>query len=182
MRTQPRPAHLKEKSRSDCRPTPASDYSQVKCCTVRRHSASLENYADIYEKVERSQVATEGKEKVSVARPTIRMNLQTYERAKFWASREAEAAGTTPNFNDFVSAAVENEIARRSGVEIDADNILTGRINQMADAVKSMETQLDAMSSMVRTTFSTLIELARGDSILTDATDEEDGELDGVRK
>lgn len=127
-------------------------------------------------------MATESKDKVSVARPTIRMNLETYERAKFWASRDAEAAGTPPNFNDFVTVAVENEIARRSGVEIDADNILTGRINHVADAVKSMETQLDAMSSMVRTTFSTLIELARGDSILTDASEDEDGELDGVRE
>ncbi|PZU04665.1 MAG: hypothetical protein DI630_00685 [Gordonia sp. (in: high G+C Gram-positive bacteria)] len=110
------------------------------------------------------------------------MNLETYERAKFWAMREAEVAGTPPSFNDFVSTAVENEIARRSGVEIDADNILTGRINQMADAMKSMETQLDAMGRMLATTFSTLIELARGDSILTDADDDgELGELGEVR-
>lgn len=115
-----------------------------------------------------------------MARPTIRMNVETYERAKFWAARDAEAAGTSPNFNDFVSTAVENEIARRSGVEIDANHILAGRINQMADAMKSMETQLDAMSTMVRTTFSTLIELARGDSILTDAPEDEDGELGEV--
>lgn len=128
-----------------------------------------------------SQVATEDKDKASVVRPTIRMKLETYERARFWAAREAEAAGTTPNFNDFVSTAVENEIARRSGVEIDADNILTGRINQMADTMKSMETQIEAISTMVRTTFSTLIELARGDSILTDAPEDEDGELGEVR-
>ncbi|MCZ4580416.1 hypothetical protein O4158_15195 [Gordonia amicalis] len=127
-------------------------------------------------------MGTEIKDKVSVARPTIRMNMETYERAKFWASRDAEAAGTTPNFNDFVTTAVENEIARRSGAEIDTDNILTGRVNQMADAVKSMETQLTAVTTMVQTTFSTLIELARGDSILTDAPDEDDGELDGVRQ
>jgi len=127
-------------------------------------------------------VVTESKDKVSVARPTIRMNMETYERAKFWASRDAQAAGTTPNFNDFVTTAVENEIARRSGAEIDTDNILTGRLNQVADAVKSMETQLTAVTTMVQTTFSTLIELARGDSILTDAPDEEDGELDGVRQ
>lgn len=123
-----------------------------------------------------SQVGTDGNNK-SVARPTIRMNLETYERAKFWAGRDAEAAGTPPNFNDFVCVAVENEIARRSGVEIDADHILAGRINQMADAVKSMESQLDAMGALVRTTFSTLIELARGDSILTDELEDEDGEL-----
>lgn len=137
-------------------------------------------------------MATEGKDNESaarptsktapsVARPTIRLNLETYERAKFWTSRDAEAAGTTPNFNDFVTTAIENEIARRSGVEIDADNILTGRINQMADAVKSMETQLDTMGRMLQTTFSTLIELARGDSILTDAEDDS-GELDEVRR
>lgn len=110
-----------------------------------------------------------------MARPTIRMNIETYERAKFWAARDAEAAGTTPNFNDFVSTAVENEIARRSGLEIDADNILVGRINQLADAVKSIETQVQATNSMVGSTFATLIELARGDNILTD--DDEDGEL-----
>ena len=81
-----------------------------------------------------------------------------------------------------MTTAVENEIARRSGAEIDTDNILTGRVNQMADAVKSMETQLTAVTTMVQTTFSTLIELARGDSILTDAPDEDDGELDGVRQ
>lgn len=126
-------------------------------------------------------MTTEGKGKAPVARPTIRMNLETYERAKFWASRDAEAAGTPPNFNDFVTTAVENEIARRSGVEIDADQILAGRINQMADAMKSMETQLDALSSMVGTTFQTLIELARGDNILTDSLEDEDGELGEAR-
>lgn len=121
-------------------------------------------------------MASESKDN-SVARPTIRMNRETYERAKFWAGRDAEAAGTTPNFNDFVTTAVENEIARRSGMEIDVDNILAGRINQLADAVKSIETQVAASNTMVRSTFSTLIELARGDSILTDADEDESGEL-----
>lgn len=109
------------------------------------------------------------------------MDVETYERAKFWANREAEISGTPASFNDFVSIAVENEIARRSGAEIDTDNILAGRINQMADAMKAMESELNAMTKIVTTTVSTLIELARGDSILTDELDDEDGELGAGR-
>lgn len=112
-------------------------------------------------------------------RTSLRLDRTTHERAMFWAQRSSVSSGIKTSFNDFVASAIENEIARLSGAEIDADHILTGRINQLTDAIKAMQSELRSMST-TNTVFSQLIDMARGDSVLMDAGVDDDGEIDGV--
>lgn len=112
-------------------------------------------------------------------RTSLRLDRTTHERAMFWAQRVSARDGIKTSFNDFVASAIENEIARLSGAEIDADHILTARINQLTDAIKSMQSELRSMST-TNTVFAQLIDMARGDNVLMDAGVDDDGELDGV--
>lgn len=98
----------------------------------------------------------------------------------FWAERVSARDGIKTSFNDFVAGAIENEIARLSGAEIDAEHILTARINQLTDALKAMQSEMNSMNATTGTVFSQLIEMARGDSVLMDAGTDDDGELDEV--
>lgn len=123
----------------------------------------------------RTKRGTEG-----TVRVTVRMPGETAERAKYWASRDADELGEAVSLNDFIALAVENEIARRAGELIDVDNILAARIGQLADAQAALATSVDAMSTVVTTSYASIVRLARGDSVLADVDESEDGELEGL--
>ena len=115
-----------------------------------------------------------------IHRTVLRWPVALKEKAAFWAEHRGSQLGSKVSINDFLIDAVTNEIARCAGAQIDADHILTARMNQLTDAVLSLESQVDAINRMVTSSFSDLIELARGDNMLTDAPLHDDGELDGV--
>ena len=111
--------------------------------------------------------AAEESEEFSV-RKMVRLRGDTAARAEYWADRIGRENGSKFSFNAFVATAVENEVARRNGVMVDADNIVTGRLNQMADAVTALSHQVEAMRALIDAQYASLMRLSQGDSILTD--------------
>lgn len=101
-------------------------------------------------------------------RKTLRVPVVTSERAEFWAQRLSDRTGGRISLNDFIVTAVENEIARLNGVVVDAENMMTGRMNQLADAVQSLSEEMEATRNIVQNSYAGLMRMAQGESILSD--------------
>lgn len=105
---------------------------------------------------------------VDHVRRMIRLPNDVAERAKYWADKVTRESGSNLSFNAFVALAVENEVARRNGVMVDAENVVTGRLNQVADAVTELAREVGSMRTMMDANYASLMRLSQGDSILTD--------------
>lgn len=104
----------------------------------------------------------------ATVRKTVRIPSETEARALFWADRINNSSTSSFSFNDFVTQALENEVARLSGVVVDADNMITGRLNQFADAQQALVDEVAALRRVMQTSYASLLQLGQGDSILTD--------------
>jgi len=103
-------------------------------------------------------------------RAPFRPRRDTYERAKYWASK----AGIS--VNEYVAEGLEEKIARENG-DYDLPTLEQARLNQLVDQVSSLSTNLANLQSVVTDGFGSLLGLTRGDNYLLD---DEDGELGGA--
>lgn len=98
----------------------------------------------------------------------IRLHPDVLERTKYWADRE------NLSFNEYLSMAVEEKIARANG-NYDLPALEIQRMNQLVDEMKAMSINMTNLETVTVNGFDSLLGLTRGDSYLQDA---EDGELD----
>lgn len=115
-----------------------------------------------------AQVAQSTQGTQGTVRKTVRIPEVTEQRALFWTDRINNASEQSFSFNDFVTQALENEVARLSGVVVDQDNMITGRLNQFADAQAALAGEVASLRRMLETSYASLLQLGQGDSILTD--------------
>jgi len=103
-------------------------------------------------------------------RAPFRPRRDTYERAKYWASK----AGIS--VNEYVAEGLEEKIARENG-DYDLPTLEQARVNQLIDQVASLATNVANLQAVVTNGFGSLLGLTRGDNYLLD---DEDGELGGA--
>lgn len=101
-------------------------------------------------------------------RKTVRIPEVTEARALFWTDRINNSSTQSFSFNDFVTQALENEIARLSGVVVDAENMVTGRLNQLVDANQALVGEVISLRRIIESSYASIMQLGQGDSILTD--------------
>lgn len=103
-------------------------------------------------------------------RAPFRPRRDTYERAKYWASK----AGIS--VNEYFNEAAEEKIARENG-DYALPTLEQARVNQLIDEMASLSTNVSNLQSVVTDGFGSLLGLTRGDNYLLD---NEDGEIGGA--
>lgn len=102
------------------------------------------------------------------ARVGIRLDTDDKERADYWARRRGY-----PSTNEYMAEAVAEKI-RRENQDYDLPTLEIARVNELADRVQSLTTEVANVGRIVTSMADTLIGLTRGDNYLLD---DEDGHL-----
>lgn len=100
-------------------------------------------------------------------RLAIRLPADTYDRTKYWASKEGISA------NEWITEAIEWRIAQMNQ-DYPLPTLEQARLNQILDVMQSQTLTVNNLERLVVSLGETIIGLARGDNFLLD---EEDGEL-----
>lgn len=110
--------------------------------------------------------------KSAYKRTNLRLHAETAARAEFWADREGIS------YNAFVTEAIEEKIARHSGVIVGEESLILSRLNELIDATNWTGNELMSMMQIFTTVMDQFTVMARGDNFLLD--DERlDTNLDG---
>ena len=95
-------------------------------------------------------------------RTTLRIHAETAMRAEFWAEREGIS------YNAFVIEAIEEKIARHSGVIVGEESLVLSRLNELIDATNWTGNELMSMMQIFTTVMDQFTVMARGDNFLLD--------------
>ena len=95
-------------------------------------------------------------------RTTLRIHSETAMRAEFWAEREGIS------YNAFVIEAIEEKIARHSGVIVGEESLVLSRLNELIDATNWTGNELMSMMQIFTTVMDQFTVMARGDNFLLD--------------
>lgn len=95
-------------------------------------------------------------------RMNLRIHSETAMRAEFWAEREGIS------YNAFVIEAIEEKIARHSGVNVGEESLVLSRLNELIDATNWTGNELMSMMQIFTTVMDQFTVMARGDNFLLD--------------
>lgn len=95
-------------------------------------------------------------------RMNLRIHSETAMRAEFWAEREGIS------YNAFVIEAIEEKIARHSGVNVGEESLIVSRLNELIDATNWTGNELMSMMQIFTTVMDQFTVMARGDNFLLD--------------
>lgn len=114
-------------------------------------------------------------DKSAYKRTNLRIHEVTAARAEFWADREGIS------YNAFVTEAIEEKIARHSGVIVGEESLILSRLNELIDATNWTGNELMSMMQIFTTVMDQFTVMARGDNFLLDdeRLDTGDGVLRG---
>lgn len=117
---------------------------------------------------------TKSENKSAYKRTNLRLHAETAARAEFWADREGIS------YNAFVTEAIEEKIARHSGVIVGEESLILSRLNELIDATNWTGNELMSMMQIFTTVMDQFTVMARGDNFLLD--DERLDTGDGVQR
>lgn len=100
--------------------------------------------------------------KSAYKRTNLRLHAETAARAEFWADREGIS------YNAFVTEAIEEKIARHSGVIVGEESLILSRLNELIDATNWTGNELMSMMQIFTTVMDQFTVMARGDNFLLD--------------
>ena len=100
--------------------------------------------------------------KSAYKRTNLRIHEVTAARAEFWADREGIS------YNAFVTEAIEEKIARHSGVIVGEESLILSRLNELIDATNWTGNELMSMMQIFTTVMDQFTVMARGDNFLLD--------------
>lgn len=109
---------------------------------------------------------------------SVRFDEETRERIAFWSDRITDESGLRMSDNGFVQLAVENEIARRSGLRIDDGDVALARINQMVDSVILLRNEVASLHTVVANSMASMVSMVHGENYLASDPLADDGEID----
>ena len=101
-------------------------------------------------------------DKSAYKRTNLRLHAETAARAEFWADREGIS------YNAFVTEAIEEKIARHSGVIVGEESLILSRLNELIDATNWTGNELMSMMQIFTTVMDQFTVMARGDNFLLD--------------
>lgn len=90
-------------------------------------------------------------------RITATIDLDTYERLKYWSSKHEIS------LNEYFREAIELKI-RHENKDFQVDSLLVDRMNQMIDCVTTLSSNQKSLENVIITGFETLTGLTRGDN------------------
>ena len=105
---------------------------------------------------------TKSENKSAYKRTNLRLHAETAARAEFWADREGIS------YNAFVTEAIEEKIARHSGVIVGEESLILSRLNELIDATNWTGNELMSMMQIFTTVMDQFTVMARGDNFLLD--------------
>lgn len=94
---------------------------------------------------------------VGKTRITATIDLDTYERLKYWSARHGIS------LNEYFREAIELRI-RHENKDFQVDSLLIDRMNQMIDTVTALSSNQKSLEHVIVSGFETLTGLTRGDS------------------
>lgn len=103
----------------------------------------------------------------STTRVTTTIDMQTYERLKFWSEQH------DMSINEYLRDAIELKI-RHENKDFDVPNLLIQRMNQMIDAVTTLGSSTKSLEHIVVSGFDSLLGLTRGENDYLSAGEDED--------
>lgn len=91
----------------------------------------------------------------------VRLDADTLERVKYWASR------ADMSVNEYVERAIELKCRRDSG-DYDLPDLTVARIAQLVEAQAKTQSDIANLSDVVTSSMRALLQLTRGDNYLLD--------------
>lgn len=103
-----------------------------------------------------------------IKRMTLRLDEDTYERIKYWATRRTQGS-----MNEYVLNAIDMMI-KFENKDYDLPTLEQQRLNQLIDIIHVLSQNVASLEEVTINGFDSLLNLTRGDNYLLE---QEDGEL-----